>query len=758
MQLPTYSLILLRTVLTGLFFLFLTPADSYSQSEEEDVSLFVREITEPIKVDGKLDEAIWKEAEIVNTFWQYFPYDTANAVANSEVKMAYDKNFMYVAFYCKDPTENRKYVTLSLRRDYRGPQNDGITIIVDPFQDQTNGILFGVTPYGVQREALISGNSGSGGGGSGGGFDLSWDNKWFAEAQRYEGYWTAEMAIPFKTLRYKGGAQEWRANFYRIESQLPERSTWGHNPRNMSLLSLAYGGKLKFENPLPNPGANVSLIPYVAGGFSKDYEADENGRSTFDVGGDAKIGITPSLNLDLTLNPDFSQVEVDVQQTNLTRFELFFPERRQFFLENADLFASFGTPRLRPFFSRRIGIAEDPSTGLNVPNAISYGARLSGRIDKNWRIGVMNMQTAKDREITQPGYNYSVLALQRQVFTRSNISVIAMNRQATNRVALDSTLEAGIDSENYSRLLGVDYNLASADNVWNGKVFYHRSFSPGDNVNEDAFSHGASISYNKPAINLSWEHQIVGDNYDPQTGFAPRTGYTRFNPEVSFRFYPNKKIANHGPGISYSYIRTNALGKTDHNISLFYRISFGNTAEFRASLENDYVYLFSDFDPTRSGEGEALKEGTDYNYYSLNFRYQSDSRPAFYYTIRGRIGQFYNGNLNRLSGNINYRFQPFGIASLNFTYNNLQLPGDFADGDFWLLGPRFDITFTRKLFLTTFFQYNNQLDNININARLQYRFKPVSDFFLVYTDNYFPENFKVKNRALVAKLTYWLNL
>ncbi len=747
------SSMLYKTVLCGLFLCLASSVNA--QTERILPEIHAKYTEQPIEIDGKLDEEIWQLTQKVDTFWQYFPFDTAFSVSFSQAQIAYDDNYLYVGFVCKNPVEGDKHVITSLRRDYRGVQNDGITIILDPFQDQTNGLLFGITPFGVQREGLISGNAGGGGGQD---FDLSWDNKWFAEAQTYEGYWTAEMKIPFKTLRYKEGSQEWRTNFYRIESQLPERSTWGHTPRNMSIISLAYGGKLKFEKPLPKPGANISLIPYVAGGFNRDYEAGEDGNSNFDIGGDAKIAVTPSLNLDLTFNPDFSQVEVDVQQTNLTRFELFFPERRQFFLENADLFASFGTPDMRPFFSRRIGIAEDPSTGLSVPNAISYGARLSGRIDKNWRIGVMNMQTAKDEDIAQPGFNYSVFALQRQLFTRSNLSVIAINRQATHTLNSDSTLNAGIDSENFNRILGVDYNLASADNVWNGKLFYHRSFSADSDLNTDAFSHGATLSYNKPALNVTWSHQIVGENYNPETGFLPRAGYTRINPSVQYTWYPNKKIANHGPGFSYGYIRTPELGRTDHNYTLSYSFSFNNTAEMQVSVQNDYVYLFDDFDPTRSEEGIPLPEGTDYSYNSVNFNFQSDRRPAIFFDFNARLGEFFNGSLTRFSGVFNYRFQPFGIASLNFTYNNIQLPDEYTDGVIWLLGPRFDITFSRKVFLTTFFQYNNQLDNVNINARLQYRFKPVSDFFLVYTDNYFPDTFKVKNRAIVAKLTYWLNL
>lgn len=709
----------------------------------------------PPKIDGELNEALWQEAEHMATdFWQYFPFDTARATTRTEVLMFFDDKNVYLGFRCYDP-EPGGFVTNSLRRDFRGTHNDAITVVFDPFSDQTNGMFFGINPFGVQREGLISGVSGGRAGSSG--FDLSWDNRWFGEASIKDDYWTAEMAIPLKTLRYEKGSETWMANFYRLDSKTAERSTWGNIPRNQSIVSLAFSGNLQFEKPLPKTGANVVLIPYVTGGVSKDHLAGTGQSSTGNIGGDAKIAVTPSLNLDLTFNPDFSQVEVDVQQTNITRFELFFPERRQFFLENADLFSSFGMTGVRPFFSRRIGLALDESTGLNVPTQINYGARLSGRIDENWRIGAMNMQTAKDGSINLPGYNYSVMALQRQVFARSNISAIFINKQATNRLNGDSTLVSGIDGGNYHRLVGLDYNLASDDNRWSGKFFYHQAFDP-DKENSENFSHGVQLVYDVPAWRIQWEHQLVGEEFEPDVGFTPRQNFFSINPSVQYRMYPNGKIANHGPGVSMSYIWNQQDGKTDQLARVFYEANFSNNAELVASIDHEYTYLFSEFDPTRTGEGEALPQGSDYNYTTLNAGYQSDQRRFCFYNLEFQGGQFFNGNLYRLAGDVNFRFQPYVLATLNFAYNRINLPEPFSSGDIVLFGPRFDITFTRKIFLTTFLQYNNQIDNINLNARLQYRFKPVSDFFLVYTDNYFPENLRVKNRAVVAKLTYWLNL
>jgi len=733
-------------------FLSLLSSFLFSQSLPKVRNLEVKKSTSEIKIDGLLNESSWEEAELATDFWQYFPFDTSQSVTMSEVKVTYNDNFMYFGFKVMDPVKG-KYVTSSLRRDFRGTQNDVMTVILDPFMDQTNGILFGINPFGVQREALISGNSGGNRLSSNNiGFDLSWDNKWYSAAKIHDGYWTAEMAIPFKTLRYKEGSTTWRANFYRLDSKTGERSSWGHIPRNQTLLSLAFGGELHFNEPLPKPGANIAVIPYLSGGVSRDFEEGDGTESVGNVGADAKIAVTPSLNLDLTVNPDFSQVEVDVQQTNLTRFELFFPERRQFFLENADVFASFGDNRIRPFFSRRIGIAFDTITGQNVQNQINYGARLSGRIDKNWRMGLMTMQAARDRDIGLPSYNYTVAALQRQVFTRSNISAIFINKQ-NFRGTGDNGFSLG--SNDFNRVIGVDYNHASADNKWSGKVFYHKSISD-EMSNKDAFAHGASLTYNVPALRLSWNHSIIGDNYNPEVGFVPRTGFKRIFPGIAYTFYPNKKIVSHGPGVETEFIWTDELGKTDHNLNFYYRVSFNNTARLEAGFQHQYTYLFRDFNPT--GTGLALPEGDEFDYLNFTAFYESDKRPAFYYELQSQIGQFFNGDLFSVGGTLNYRLDKFGIATLNFAYNRINLPEPYSSATILLLGPRFDITFTKNLFLTTFFQYNDQANNININARLQYRFKPVSDFFLVYTDNYFANDFTVKSRALVAKLTYWLNM
>ena len=232
-----------------------------------------------------------------------------------------------------------------------------------------------------------------------------------------------------------------------------------------------------------------------------------------DAGTDVKIAISTSLNLDLTINPNFAQVEVDEQVTNLDRFELFFPERRQFFLENSDLFAKFGYNKVRPFFSRRIGL-ESP---------IIAGARLSGKLNQDWRLGLMNISTAKEDSISLPAQNYTVAALQRRVFARSNIAAIFINRQAIN---FDDMTFENTDQERheYNRLIGIDYNLASANNLWTGKFILHKSFTPRVSGGND-YAHGVKLNYSSQTFEAEWNHELVGEDFNAEVGFIPRTGY-----------------------------------------------------------------------------------------------------------------------------------------------------------------------------------------------------------------------------------------
>lgn len=715
------------------------------QDYEAPLPIKVIKLYEPITLDGELSESAWFTSSPARDFWQYFPDDSTRAPVRTEIYMLFDDKNLYIGAICH--SNGNEYVVPSLRRDFRAGGNDNITFLLDPFQDRTNAFVFGMNPMGVRREALIAN-----GGRSFEDWNGGWDNKWKGESYIGDGYWSCEVIIPLSTLRYNEGNRFWNFNSYRFDTQSSTRSTWIRIPQNQTIMSLAYMGPMEWEEPPLKQGGNVSVIPYLSGGMSYDFEENNGLQTTSGIGADAKVAVTPGLNLDLTVNPDFSQVEVDRQVINTSRFEVLFPERRQFFLENADLFGSFGDRNINPFFSRRIGIGQD-TAGNNIQVPISYGARLSGKLDNNWRLGLLNMQTFKDRENQMPNINYTVAALQRKLFSRSNIGFIFVNKESF-------TQDEGINIESpYNRVLGVDYNLASSDNRWLGKVFYHQAITPDDSyATHEKFAQGSSLQYRERSFGFSWEQAWVRGGYDPELGFLRRSDYLQINPGFSLFFYPKRgNVTRHNLEIEFSNFWMPEFGKTDHRYQLSWEANYKNTSELRMELSNRYTLLFDSFDPTRTDALELPAE-TSYTYTSMELSYRSDRREVFSYSVRPQVGQFFNGYRYRMQGSLNYRFQPYGSIELNANYTYVDLPEPYASAGLFLIGPRIDLTFTKNVFLTTFVQYNSQVENLNINARLQWRFAPVSDLFIVYTDNYDTFDFGVKNRALVAKMTYWLNL
>ncbi len=705
----------------------------FAQKKNERFQLHIRKTSLPIKIDGIMDEAAWQQADKTSDFHMVLPMDTSLARVKTEVRMTYDDKNIYLVATCYNKVAGPYFVE-SLRRDFSFGKNDNFLLFMDPFDDQTNGFSFGANAEGAQWDGTMS---------NGASVDLNWDNKWTSSVKNDEEKWVFEMALPFKTIRYKKGITKWGINFSRLDLKTTEKSSWTPVPRQFPTASLAYSGNLVWDNPPPDPGTNISFIPYVLGEAFKTYGNNKKPNFEKKVGADVKIGLTSALNLDLTFHPDFSQVEVDRQVTNLDRFELFFPERRQFFLENGDLFANFGYSSIRPFFSRRIG--------LGVP--IKAGARMSGKLNEDWRIGVMDMQTDNVEKTGLPDQNFAILSLQRKVFARSNIGVLFVNKQSINYNPTDSTKPV---YNNYNRNLGLEYNLASSNNVWTGKAFILKSFAPGKSGNDVV--HAANLQYNSRKWTVSLQEELVGRNYTAEVGYVPRTNYFKLNPVVSRLFFPSKgTILSHGPKLSsINYFNTN-FKSTDYVHILTYAVNFRKTNNMSLSYFNEYVKLLQPFDPTNSGK-DTLARGTEHYWQGIFAEYASKPQSVFTYSFNTRLGSYYqNGNRTNVTAEIGYRIQPYVSMMLNTSYNHIKLPQPYGITEFWLVGSKLDVTFTNKLFFSTFFQYNQQSKNINLNSRFQWRYKPASDLFLVYTDNYYPAPFSVRNRAFVLKLNYWWN-
>ena len=712
---------------------------------KEQYQLHIAKTTGPIKLDGELDEEAWQKAEGAGDFWLKFPRDDAKALHKTIAKVVYDDKFLYVGILVND---SMPLIGQSLKRDSRIRDNDGVGIMLDPMNKKTSGFYFTVTAFNVQADDLLTVNPDN--------LSFSWDNKWYSEVKRFPGYYTVEMAIPFKTLRYDKDNTTWGINFIRSERKANEFHTWTRIPLNFASVDLGYLGALKWPEAPPKPGSNISLIPYTTGSVSSNKDDGISLKAHMDAGLDAKVALTSSLNLDLTLNPDFSQVEVDRQVTNLSRFSIFFPERRNFFLENSDLFSDYGIPPIRPFYSRRIGL--DPN-GNPIP--IVAGARITGNATSRTRVGLMTMQTKATGNYA--AQNYSALTVQQQLLKRTTFKAYLFNRQGffTNENKLADPLDE------YGRNAGGELNFVNQDGDWQGWLGFHSSFKP--TLKDKNLFLGFGGGYFGRNLTSFIDFDDVGTNYFTDMGYVERIenydalrdtvirlGFQQFFNENSYSIYPKKGSLNqHTFQLQNFFVLNPDHSFNELNHDLTYTMQFKNTSSIElgysfASVQLLYHTGFTDGDPLPPGK---------YNYNQYAVTYLTDSRKKFSFESGITVGRYFSGDYQQFSGVATFRSQPWLTIELNAEYNKLKFAAPYGSENFFLIAPRVEINFSNKIFWTTFMQYNTQQNNFNINSRLQWRYKPASDLFLVYTDNYYSDPFlKNKSRAIVFKLNYWLNL
>jgi len=733
------------------------------EDRQQEYQLHISKTSEKIKLDGKLDEAIWQTAETASNFWYSFPIDDKRAELSTKIKVVYDDNFLYVAAVMHDPNET---IIQTLKRDVDFWSGDNIVIVLDPGNQKSNGFMFGVNPYGVQMEGLLTGDTGSRGSRPGSGaMNSRWDNKWYSKTTAGTDNWVVEIAIPFKSLRYDETKTTWGINFIRTEASDNSFHTWSHVPVQFRSVDLNYTGALLWDKAPKKAKGNVAVIPYISGSNFKDFEVAGNPvENKLNVGMDAKVAITSSLNLDVTVNPDFSQVEVDEQVTNLTRFNIRLPERRLFFLENTDIFEDFGNSSARPFFSRKIGLDDD---GNSIP--ILYGLRLTGNATKTLRVGLLNMQTKQTDEFA--GQNYTAAAFRQQVFGRSVIKGFFTNRQAYQDTEFSST--------DYGRNAGLEFNYLSTNNKWQSWAGYNHSFKEG--VAEENYYFKGGVRYRDRNWNGLINYYEVQDQYFADMGFlnrlnhydavqdtTHRIGFGSFFSDIGYTLYPKKRgniISQQFSVFNWWVTKANGGDFLERTNAVSYRLNFQGRSSFNIRYSNSAIDLQFPFSFTGDEPLPAQKYTTN------NFRieYRSDTRNVFSYQAEVRYGGFYSGTRKGLELEGNVRVQPWGNFGLKFTYNDLQFGGVFGERQLFSVSPKIEVNFSNNLFWTTFVQYNTQAENFNINSRLQWRFAPMSDIFLVYTDNYLVEtddamsdfriqNFSASNRALVFKVNYWFSL
>ena len=704
---------------------------------QEFKNLYSTYTDQSIDLDGKDDEEFWNQNSAGEEFWQNFPSDSL-ASQKTEVKIVHNDNYIYA--FIKAFNSSNKYSIPSLERDSSVPGNDAVVLLFDTYKDGNNAFFFESNPVGLKKDALISEG--------GDDIDMTWDIKWEVETYIGNGFYQCEFKIPLNSLKFPDGSKDWRFQVFRADIFTGEFSLWNKVPINQKAFDLGFFGNLIFDNPLGKSKTQITVIPYTSGINSNDFNSNIN-HNNISFGGDAKVTIGNGMNLDLTFNPDFSQVEVDDQIINMTRFEINLPEKRQFFIQNSDLFSGFGDSRdSRTFFSRRIGVARDKN-GNTIENKITAGLRLSGKISKNTRLGVINMYTNEDPKNNIKANTNSVIALQQKLFSRSNLSLLFINRQNTAKNELD-----------YNRVIGVDYNLLSKDAVWDGKFYFHNSFSDLNKTNP--FSTGFTLSYNTRNNSIYSKVIRLGEGFESDLGFIRRKGIFKNYFRYQRRFWlKNKKIrsVNLISSLSYTDKPENNSLVTDRNYRVGFEFDFNSMARIEVSLRNDFTQLEDSFNPLRSFGKNPLPANSDYNYSYLEFEYRNDQRKKISYRLEFNNGDFYNGKRMSLRTQFNYRFEPIFQTSFNLSINKISLPRFYGDGRLILATSKFNLTLNKSLFWMNYFQYSNVSRNFGINSRLQWRFAPLSDLYIVFNDNYLYEDSLIPNlRTISFKLSYWLDL
>ncbi|MEP2446869.1 MAG: DUF5916 domain-containing protein [Balneola sp.] len=725
--------------------LFNSKLVAQEQSIYENFILNAVKINAKVIIDGELEESEWGEASITSDFLNKAPRDTGLAVNQTKAWIMYDDEFLYIGAINYQKKEDLVIKTLKRDNSSYHWDSDGFSVVLDPMNKQTNGFLFGVNAAGARVDGMVSIEN------SRTRPDVNWDNVWYSSVKVHDDYWVAEFAIPFKSINYDTNVEEWGINFVRNDMKRNEYSTWSHVPLGFPGIDIGHLGTMVIKDIPPKRKQGAIIQPYVLGSSNKDFLAANNGlENDIEIGLDAKIPVGQNLKLDLTVNPDFSTVDVDQQVTNLSRFSIFFPEKRAFFLENSDLFGSFGTWGLKPFFSRRIGL----NNGEIVP--ILFGARVTGNLSEDLRVGVLNAHTRSVNDLS--ANNYTVASVQQNLIGRTNVKALF-----TNRSSFDGASPTG---EDYNRTIGAEFNYTSENGYWNGNARYH--WSQTEEKFDDAYFAGATLMYGDGDKFFGITADRVEDNYINELGFSDRlfqydaeaeelkrVGYNFINPWAGFTIRPNADWIN-----SYTFSgwmvgssRTNG-DFIDRILSVNFEMYTKDWGGVNLSARNSKIALLF---PTNLINGEELLPVDTYNFSRIAFDYYSDTRGIINGSLNTSFGEFYNGTRTQFGGSLNMRVQPWGNFGVRYIGNKVTLPDNYGEATLHLIGPQAEVSFSNNLSWTSFLQYNTQAENFNVNSRLQWRFASMSDLFIVYNDNYATDNFAVKNRGVVFKMNYWFN-
>ncbi len=698
-----------------------------AREDANDHHITAHHTSDRITLDGVLDEPAWGRAERHTGFTQSEPVEGDPASERTEVRIVYDRDALYVAAICYDEDPSRLVVN-DIRKDFTTAESDVFAFVIDGFLDRKNGFIFITNPEGARFDQQVANE----------GRDLNpnWDGVWSVATRTTEEGWIAEFEVPLKTLRFASvDSPTWGINFARRIRRRNELVFWYPVPRRWNLYRTAFAGTLGGLEQVQQ-GRNLKIKPFGLAATQRT-SAETSYAGDLSAGLDMKYGVTPGLTLDVTVNTDFSQVESDFQQVNLTRFSLFFPEKREFFLENAGIFQFGEVPRnirnttaFRPpeeeillFFSRRIGLSDD---GDRIP--LTGGARLTGRSGA-YTVGVLNLQAqrtvferADGERVEEPANNFLVARMKRDVLSNSDVGAIVINKQATDA------------EDQFNRVIGADANLRFRE-VWTVNGFISRSFSPTTEPGEpDEVAGKISVGYESNLLHYGYSYLDIGDDFNDEVGFVRRVGIRKQFVDLGLRPRPvnypslNRALREVHPHLRMSYFTDQSnrvLTKEGH---------FGFSGDLQNSARGELAWnpRFEHLDQPFHIRPDIRIPAGDHQFGFWSLRLDSDQSRALAGALRYEWGDFWTGQRSTLRATVTVRPSFRSSLQVNLEHNDVELPeGEFTTD---LVNFQAAYSFTTNMFLNALLQYNTDLDQLASNIRFNMIHHPLSDLFIVYNE------------------------
>ena len=669
-------------------------------------------ITEALKIDGLLDESAWSAAQPATDFLQQQPTEGAPASERTEVRVLFDDKNIYFGIHAFD--SDAKHINArELVRDANFSNDDTIAILLDTYHDRRNAFRFMVNPLGTQQDALITDE--------GRDINITWNGSWISAGRVDDKGYTVEIEIPLTTLRYKEGIESWGLNISRVIRRKNELSLWTSWERSFGLERVSQAGELTGVEEIRRRRLR-EIKPYTSGEWregaprvgANGFDAGARGRIGIEV---AKLGITPSLTAEFTVNPDFGQAEVDDQIVNLSRFSVFFPEKRDFFLENSGIFLFGRQGENQAFFTRRIGLTDN-----GAPVAIDYGIKVTGKIGP-YNVGFLQVQTRKLGETSSglgiPRQQFSVLRVKRDILKRSYIGAILVNRQGATTVG----------GQSFNRVGGADAEFNLSDH-YKVKAFWMGSATPG--VRSGAGSSRLESIFENDLYRFITVYEDVGARFNPEAGFIERNAIHQYFGQFAYKprpkFIPHVQQMEFETQIEYYTDRAGKLATRQTELS--WDTVFKNSSElFFRPIEavNDVLT-----EPFQIRRGVVIPPGT-YEFNRPQVSFTSDLSKRIILHGREKWGDFYSGRRYETSGGMTWRPNSHLLLDLSESYNRVRLrEGNFSTS---LFAGRLNYNFSRKLLTSALIQLNSAARLSVINVRLRYIYRPNSDFFIIYNQS-----------------------